>query len=265
MPLDFFIFEVPIFLSIISGIIVGLSLGLFGGGGSVLAVPMLLYGVGVKDVHVAIGTSAFAVGIIAFVNLFYHKRNGNVKFKKGIFFTLPGIAGTIIGAQLGLWTSSENLLVFFALFMVLVAFFMLRKKSSKTIQNDSASSSILVQKNKIPFSGLAVGILAGYFGIGGGFLIVPTLMYSGALSITQAIGTSLISVSSFGLITAGNYIIAEQIDFFISFLFIGGGVIGGIIGTKMSQRIPSEKMAKGFAVMLVGISAYILFKSAGIS
>ena len=107
--------------------------------------------------------------------------------------------------------------------------------------------------------------MAGYFGIGGGFLIVPTLMYSGALSITQAIGTSLISVSSFGLITAGNYIIAEQIDFFISFLFIAGGVVGGIIGTKMSQRIPNEKMAKGFAVMLVGISAYILFKTVGIN
>lgn len=264
MPLDFLL-EVPVFLSILSGIVVGLSLGLFGGGGSVLAVPLLLYGVGVKDVHVAIGTSAFAVGIIAFVNLFYHKRNGNVKFKKGILFALPGIGGTVIGAQLGLWTSSENLLMFFALFMVLVAVLMLKKKSYKTIQNNSMTSSILILKNNIPVSGLAVGVLAGYFGIGGGFLIVPALMYSGALSITQAIGTSLISVSSFGLMTAGSYIVAEQIDFVISFLFVGGGVIGGIIGTKMSQRISNIKMAKGFAVMLIGISAYILLKTVGIS
>ena len=155
--------------------------------------------------------------------------------------------------------------MFFALFMVLVAVLMLKKKSYKTIQNNSMTSNILILKNNIPVSGLAVGVLAGYFGIGGGFLIVPTLMYSGALSITQAIGTSLISVSSFGLMTAGSYIIAEQIDFVISFLFVGGGVFGGIIGTKMSQRIPNEKMAKGFAVMLIGISAYILLKTAGIS
>ena len=104
MPVEILLEPLTLFLTIISGIIVGFSLGLVGGGGSVLAVPLLLYVVGVKDVHVAIGTSALAIGIIAMIHLFSHKRKGHLKIKKGIQFALPGIAGTLIGSQIGLWT-----------------------------------------------------------------------------------------------------------------------------------------------------------------
>ena len=95
-------------------------------------------------------------------------------------------------------------------------------------------------------SGFSVGILAGYFGIGGGFLIVPTIMYSGGLNIIQAIGTSLVSVSSFGLTTAARYFVAGQVDLIIAALLIIGGVVGGYFGAKTSEKIPKENLSKIF-------------------
>ena len=249
-----------IFLSIVSGILVGSSLGLLGGGGSVLAVPLLLYVVGVKDTHVAIGTSALAIGTIAAINLISHRKKGNLNFKKGVSFAIPGIVGTLIGSQLGLWTPAENLLVLFAFFMVAVGFLMIKRRSSK-IEITSGNSGLVLLKKNLSFHGFSVGFLAGYFGIGGGFLIVPTMIYSGGLNIVQAIGTSLVSVSSFGFVTAGRYLVAGNIDFVIAMLFIIGGIFGGYVGIKASEKIPKENLVKLFAIVLFGIASYIIIRT----
>jgi uncharacterized membrane protein YfcA len=261
MPVEFVLEPLVIFLSIFSGIIVGFSLGLIGGGGSVLAVPLLLYVVGVRDVHTAIGTSALAVGVIAAINLVGHKRKNHVKFRQGITFALPGVGGTLLGAQLGLLTPSENLLMFFALFMGVIAVLMLRKKSSKNNVQSSKQTSVMLIRKNISLSGFAVGTMAGYFGIGGGFLIVPTLMYSGGLSIVEAIGTSLVSVSAFGLTTATSYFAAGNVDVLISLLFVVGGLAGGLLGIKMMDKIPKQILAKIFAGLLFVISGYIMIQS----
>lgn len=249
-----------IFLSIISGVIVGFSLGMIGGGGSVLAVPLLLYVVGIRDTHLAIGTSALAVGVIAGINLLSHKKLGNIRIKKGLFFAVPGIAGTLVGAQLGLWTPAENLLILFAGFMGVIGFLMLKRKATKHEVTNGNSSLILLKKN-VSLSGFSVGVLAGYFGIGGGFLIVPTIMYSGGLNIIQAIGTSLVSVSSFGLTTAARYFVAGQVDIIIAALLIVGGVVGGYFGAKTSERIPKENLSKIFAALLFVIATYIVIRT----
>ena len=246
-----------IFLSIISGVLVGSSLGLIGGGGSVLAVPLLLYVVGVKDTHVAIGTSALAVGIIAAISLINHRKKRNLDLKKGISFAIPGIAGTLVGSQLGLWTPAENLLVLFAVFMGIVGILMIKRKSSK-IEITSGHSGLVLLKKNLSFHGFTVGILAGYFGVGGGFLIVPTMMYSGGLSIVQAIGTSLVSVSSFGFVTAGRYFLEGNIDLVIAMLFVIGGILGSYIGIKASGKIPKENLVHLFAVVLFAIATYIV-------
>ena len=259
MPVEFLLEPLVIFLSILSGIAVGLSLGLLGGGGSVLAVPLLLYVVGVKDVHIAIGTSALAVGTIAAINLLAHKRKNNVRFRTGLAFAIPGLGGTLLGAQLGLITPSENLLMFFALFMGIVGFLMLKRKTTKyDVQSSGRNSIVILTKKNISLSGFFIGTLAGYFGIGGGFLIVPTLMYSGGLNIIEAIGTSLVSVSAFGLTTAGSYFVAGHVDVLVAVLFVIGGVIGGLFGVRMTDKIPKETLGKIFAIVLFVISAYIL-------
>ena len=262
MPVDFALEPLVIFLSVFSGIIVGFSLGLIGGGGSVLAVPLLLYVVGVRDVHAAIGTSALAVGVIAAINLLGHKRKNHVKFRQGLAFALPGIGGTLLGAQLGLLTPSANLLLFFAVFMGVIAVLMLRKKASKhDVQSSAKQTTMMLSKKNIPLSGFFVGTLAGYFGIGGGFLIVPTLMYSGGLSIIDAIGTSLVSVSAFGLTTASSYLVAGNVDLLIASMFVIGGVVGGLFGINLTDKIPKQKLTKIFAVLLFVIAGYIVIQS----
>lgn len=233
---------------------------MIGGGGSVLAVPLLLYVVGIRDTHLAIGTSALAVGVIAGINLLSHKKLGNIRIKKGLFFAVPGIAGTLVGAQLGLWTPAENLLILFAGFMGVIGFLMLKRKATKHEVTNGNSSLILLKKN-VSLSGFSVGVLAGYFGIGGGFLIVPTIMYSGGLNIIQAIGTSLVSVSSFGLTTAARYFVAGQVDIIIAALLIVGGVVGGYFGAKTSERIPKENLSKIFAALLFVIATYIVIRT----
>ena len=249
----------PFFLSIISGAIVGFSLGLVGGGGSVLAVPLLLYVVGVKDTHVAIGTSALAVGVIAGISLLNHRKLGRLKFKKGIMFAILGIVGTLVGAQLGLWTASEHLLLFFAVFMGIVGFLMLRNKTKR--QEITSGHSLILVKRNISLSGFSVGVLAGFFGIGGGFLIVPSIMYSGGLTIMQAVGTSLVSVSSFGLTTAARYLVAGQADIMVAALLIVGGVVGGYFGVKTSEKIPKEILFKLFAMLLFAVATYIIIRT----
>ena len=260
MPIETILDPFSVFLSIISGVIVGFSLGLIGGGGSVLAVPLLLYVVGVKDTHLAIGTSALAVGIIAGISILNHKKLGNIKIRKGLLFATPGIAGTLLGAQLGLWTPSENLLILFAGFMAVVGFLMLKKNESKQEVTNGSSNLVLIKKN-VSLSGFSIGVLAGYFGIGGGFLVVPTIMYSGGLNIIQAIGTSLVSVSSFGLTAAARYFVAGQVDLIIAMLLIIGGMIGGYFGARISEKIPKEKLSKVFAVLLFTVAAYIVIRT----
>lgn len=262
MAIDFALDPLFLFLSIFSGMAVGFSLGLVGGGGSILAVPLLLYVVGVRDVHVAIGTSALAVGVIAATNIIGHKRKGHVKIRKGLIFALPGLGGTLLGAQLGLLTPSENLLLFFACFMGVIGILMLRKKTTKNIiETSGTQATVILSTKNIPISGFFVGMLAGYFGIGGGFLIVPTLMFSGGLGIIDAIGTSLVSVSAFGLTTATSYFIAGNVDVIIATLFVVGGIVGGLFGIRLTDKIPKEILTKTFAVLLFVVSGYVVSKT----
>ena len=248
---------VVIFLSVVSGIIVGFSLRLVGGGGSVLAVPLLLYVVGIHDTHLAIGTSALAVGLIAGIVLLIQRKLSDVCIKKGLLFSIPGILGTIIGAQLGLLTPSENLLVFFGGFMIIIAILMLRGNSLKQRISSNNANLIILKKN-VSLSGFFVGIVAGFFGIGGGFLIIPSMMYSGSLNIVQAVGTSMISVSFFGATTAARYLIAGQVDLVIAALLVMGGLIGGLFGTKLAMKIPKQNLLRIFATLLFVVASYVI-------
>jgi hypothetical protein len=258
---------------LISGAIVGFSLGFIGGGGSILAVPLLLYVVGIEDPHLAIGTSALAVSINAGINIFHHVRKRNVIFRDGLAFAIPGAIGTIIGSQLGLLTPSGSLILFFALLMLIIAARMFVNKSNKKgiLQNQGRnrsliSSNLMVPKqitffasHKLKVMALLVGIAAGYFGIGGGFLVVPSLLHSG-LNISNAIGTSLIPVSMFGATTALEYSFENQVNIMISMLFVIGGVGGGFLGTRLLTRIPMNIITNVFAIVIGLTGIYIILK-----
>lgn len=251
-------------LAIVSGGIVGLTLGVVGGGGSILAVPLLLYVVGVKDPHVAIGTSALAVSANAFANLIAHSRAGNVKWPCAVVFGLSGVAGAFAGSSLGKLVDGQRLLFVFGLVMLAVAFAMLRPRKDDGDPSVRLNPGIAVRLVAI---GLATGLLAGFFGIGGGFLIVPGIMLGSGMAMLNAVGSSLFSVGAFGLTTAVSYALDGYVDWLIAGEFIAGGLAGGLIGLQLAQRLSQQKglLNRIFAVLVILVALYVIAKSSGLA
>jgi uncharacterized membrane protein YfcA len=249
-------------LAILSGGLVGFALGMIGGGGSILAVPLLLYVVGVRDPHVAIGTSALAVSVNAFANLIQHARAGTVKWPCAATFAASGVVGALAGSTLGKLMDGERLLALFGLAMIAVGFSMLRGRSGEgdpEVRMDAKMAPRLVA------GGLSVGFLSGFFGIGGGFLIVPALLLGSGMPILNAVGSSLFSVGAFGLTTAANYAASGLIDWRIAALFILGGVAGGWGGMRLAVKLAGRRglLSRVFAVVLFAVAAYVLYRSVG--
>ena len=247
-------------LAVLCGSLVGFSLGLVGGGGSILAVPLLLYVVGVRDPHVAIGTSALAVGINAVANLMGHWRRGNVKWPCAAAFAAAGILGAMAGSTVGKAVDGGKLLFLFAFVMVAVGFAMLRPQAVEgdpTVRLNPAIAARLLTV------GFVTGMISGFFGIGGGFLIVPGIMLGSGMPILNAIGSSLFSVGAFGLTTATNYALSGLIDWVIAASFVVGGVIGGIAGIRLATRFATHRrlLAVIFASMIFVVAAYMLART----
>lgn len=243
-----------------SGGLVGFTLGLVGGGGSILAVPLLVYLVGVRDPHVAIGTSAVAVALNAAANLFAHARAGAVKWRCAAVFAGSGVLGAAAGAWLGRQVDGEKLLALFALLMIVVGVSMLRRKAG-----DETSAVALDRENfpRLAGVGLGAGALSGFFGIGGGFLIVPGLMLATGMPIRNAMASSLLAVSAFGVTTAASYALAGKVDWRIAAVFVAGGVLGGLAGTAASRRLDRRRGALNtlFAGLIFVVAAYVLYRS----
>ena len=233
----------PLILALGSGGIIGLVLGLVGGGGSILAVPLLVYVVGVPSAHIAIGTAAIAVALNAGFSLAAHARLGTVKWRCALVFATAGVLGSVLGAELGKAVDGQRLLALFGLAMVAVGLSMLRPSSRPANENvrlTRASARHLLP----PLVGLGfgVGALAGFFGIGGGFLIVPALILATGMALPNAIGTSLVAVTAFGLATAGSYASAGFIDWRLALLVIAGGAVGSIAGTRLNAILAPKKL-----------------------
>ena len=250
----------PDILAILSGAAVGLILALIGGGGSILATPALLYIVGVTNPHVAIGTSALAVSVNAFANFLNHLRRGNVKWKCAVVFAATGVIGAAIGAAIGKNTNADILLPLFAVLMIVVGIAMLIPR-----KHEGDGDVVLNAKNapKLIGYGLGVGLLSGFFGIGGGFLIVPGLIGATGMTMIQAIGSSLFSVGAFGATTAGSYAFDGLIDWRIALLFIGGGLAGGLIGASFATHLSKQRGAlqRVFAGVVFAVAAYMLWRT----
>lgn len=251
-------------LGIASGALVGFSLGLVGGGGSILAVPLLIYVVGVTDPHVAIGTSAIAVAASALVNLLHHGRAGHVKWRCASVFTAAGIAGAFFGSTIGKWIDGQKLLVAFALLMLVVAALMLRQRSSIGRRDVALNRENLPRLLAI---GLGAGGLSGFFGIGGGFLIVPGLMLATGMPILNAVGSSLVGVTAFGVTTAANYAASGLVDWSLAATFVAGGAGGGFIGAAAARILAtnSGRLHAVFATMIALVACYMLVHTLGIA
>ena len=249
-----------------SGVLVGFVLGLIGGGGSVLAVPLLVYAVGVSSPHVAIGTSAVAVALSALVNLVGYARAGRVKWPCALVFAAAGVIGAALGSTFGKQFDGEKLLVLFGALMIVIAGFMFWKGG------DGGDVGVRLTRKTAPqlmplllAYGTGVGALSGFFGIGGGFLLVPGIMAATSMPLIFAIGSSLISVAAFGLTTAGNYWFSGLIHWELVAFFIGGGVVGGVAGRMLADRLANEKemLARLFAVIVAVVGGYVVWRGIG--
>ena len=250
-------------LGLASGSLVGFSLGLVGGGGSILAVPLLVYLVGVSDPHVAIGTSAIAVAANAAANLANHARAGNVKWHCALVFAAAGVAGAFLGSTLGKIVEGQKLLALFSIVMMVVGALMLKGRSGE------GEPSVRLNRENLPkllVAGLVTGALSGFFGIGGGFLIVPALIVATGMPILYAVGSSLVAVTTFGLTTAANYALSGFVDWSLAGLFVSGGVLGGLLGARSANSLAGRRGALNtvFAALIFAVAIYMLVRSLGL-
>ena len=249
-------------LGALSGGLVGFVLGLVGGGGSILAVPLIVYLVGVRNPHVAIGTSALAVAANAAMGLGTHARLGNVKWPCASVFAISGIAGALIGSSLGKAFDGQKLLFLFALVMIVVGALMLRRRShvgdpEVRLGRENAAKLVLY--------GLGTGLFSGFFGIGGGFLIVPGLIAASGMPMLFAVGSSLVAVTAFGLTTAANYAFSGLVDWTLALVFVVGGLGGSFFGTRAAKRLSGAgHLTTVFASLIFVVAAYMLWKSANV-
>lgn len=249
--------------AVISGSGVGFLLGLLGGGGSVLAVPLLLYFVGVPNTHFAIGTSALGVSVNAAVNLLGHARRGTVKWPCALTFAISGIAGAALGSTLGKMVDPEPLMAMFALAMAAVALSMWRPASGEEFADVKLNPRIAMRLGAI---GLVVGAASGFFGIGGGFLIVPGLILGSRMPMLNAVGSSLLAVALFGATTAVNYALSGYVVWRTAGWMILGGVAGGAAGIWVSRKLAAKRalLQRLFAVFVMLVAVYVAARALGL-
>lgn len=247
-------------LALGSGSLVGFTLGLIGGGGSIMATPLLLYLVGMSP-HVAIGTGALAVSANAFVNFGSHARAGNVRWVIVGIFAATGVVGALIGSTVGKAVDGHRLVLLFAILMLVVGASMLRSRRAGGMDVTAMTPVMIARVAGIAF---CVGLLAGFFGIGGGFLIVPGLIFATGMPIINAIGTSLLAVGAFGLATALNYAASGLVDWPVAGEFIAGGILGGWIGMKLACHLAAQRstLNRVFAALIFVVAFYIIWRSA---
>ena len=249
--------NVQLFLASGGGLLIGLLLTVFGGGGSVLATPWLVYVVGMADIHVAIGTSAAAVTANAATGLYVQSRAGTVKWPCALLFASTGLIGAFAGAWVGRQVDGAILLHWFAFAMIAIAVTMVLPRRNDGDPSVRISPAMAA---KLAPVGLLAGFAAGFFGIGGGFLIAPGLMASTGMTLSNASASSLLSVSAFGSATSISYAAGGQIDWLIFGALMVGGVCGALLGLPVSRwlakRIALARTA--FAALVTSVAIYIL-------
>ncbi len=272
----------PAMLPILYGVVVGLTLGLTGGGGSIFAVPLLVYGVGVGP-HQAVAISLAAVGATAAIGAIHRLRRGEVEIGVGLIFAAAGSLGTPVGAWIGARLSAGLLLLVFAGLMLFIAARMWRRASkspeesrivrASTWDDDDTSGPAcrhdptgrlrLTDKCTIAMSvvGLVTGILSGLLGVGGGFIIVPALMFFSTLGVYRAVATSLLVITIVGAAGLISHLAAgNALDLSLTATFVVGGAIGMGLGTKLSLRLSGPALQRLFSAAILVLACFILAK-----
>lgn len=249
-------------VGLLLAVLMGLSLGFLGGGGSILAVPILKYaaGFGAKE---AIASSLAVVGLTSLFAVIGHWRAGNVNLRVALVFGPVAMAGTYLGARLAVYFSGAAQLALFAVVMILAAYFMFRENGPVPAEEESEGhcSGIPMSYALIVAEGIAVGIVTGLVGVGGGFLIVPALVVLGKAPMKEAVGTSLLVIAMKSTAGFAGYLGQVEIRWGYLALFTAVAIGGSLGGTYLVRYVPQGVLKKTFAVFLVAMGVFILYQN----
>lgn len=235
---------------------IGISLGLLGGGGSILTVPILIYALGV-DEKAAMATSLLVVGITSAVAAVQHARAGNVVWRIAMVFAPAGMVGAFVGGLVARFIPATLLLILLALIMTGTGLAMWRGRKAPCLQRVGANCLPVA---KIVREGLVVGVVTGLVGAGGGFLVVPALALLGGLSMPLAVGTSLVVISLKSFAGFAGYASHVNIDWTLAALVTLTAVAGSFAGARLTRHVAPDSLRKGFAVFVLCMAAYLLWK-----
>lgn len=241
-------------LTLLLAILIGVSLGLLGGGGSILTVPILTYVAGLPPKE-AIAASLFVVGATSAVSAISHARTGRVRWRTGLIFGAAGMVGAFGGGILGGYVPGTVLMIAFALMMVATSLAMIRGRKRAHAADAPARE---LPTMKIILEGLAVGLATGLVGAGGGFLVVPALALLGGLPMPVAVGTSLVVIAMKSFAGLAGYLTSVSLDWAL----VGGvtlaAILGSLLGARLAGRIPETVLREGFGVFVLVMGAFVL-------
>lgn len=233
---------------------IGLSLGLLGGGGTILAVPLLTYVAGMPPKE-AIAASMFIIGVTSSVSVIAHARRGNVRWRMGGIFGAASMVGAFGGGVLGSQLPGVVLMVAFGIMMVATALVMVLDRGTPT----QGRTRTKLPVGRIITEGLVVGLVTGMVGAGGGFLVVPALVLLGGLSMSAAVGTSLLIIAMKSFTGLAGYLTSVDLDWTPVLMMTGATVAGALVGAALSRRVPDKVLKKvfGFLVLAMGVVVFL--------
>jgi uncharacterized protein len=232
---------------------IGLSLGLLGGGGSILTVPALVYLVG-QSPQAAVVTSLAIVGANSVLGAAFHHRQGNLNFRVALIFGGTGMLAAYIAAGYSSLFAPAGLLVAFALLMITIGLLLVFQKERPELVGAPAPKSWLV----VALGGAGVGVLTGLLGVGGGFLVVPALVILVGLPMSQAVGTSLLVIAANSTAGLLGHMGNTWFDLTLVLIFASAGLVGTFFGARLASVLPSNRLRQGFAVFVIILAVFIL-------
>ncbi len=246
-------------LAILLSLLIGLTLGLLGGGGSILTVPILVYALDVPAKE-AIATSLLVVGVTSAVAMIQHARRGSVSWRVGFIFGGAGMVGAFLGGWAARFIPSPLLLAAFALIMFATAWAMLRNGQKVEKPRNPGDCLDCIPLGEVIVHGLVVGAVTGLVGAGGGFLVVPALTLLGGLPMHLAIGTSLLVIALKSAAGFVGYLSHVSVDYTLAGVVTGSAVAGSFLGSWLAHRLHPRHLRKGFAWFVIAMAFYILFR-----
>ncbi|MBX2998075.1 MAG: sulfite exporter TauE/SafE family protein [Caldilineaceae bacterium] len=238
-------------INLLLGFGIGLSLGLLGGGGSILTVPALVYVVG-QTPQAAVTASLMIVGANSMMGAFMHRSQGTLNWRVALIFGGSGMAAAYLAAGWSALLQPTTLMILFALLMLIVGLFMVFRPQPSNEDGHGRGWLVTVA------SGLGVGILTGFLGVGGGFLIVPALVMLVGLPIRQAIGTSLVVIAMNSLAGFLGHLHDPAIDLQVVTVFVAAGLTGALTGARLARLVHPEYLRKAFALFVIALALVLL-------